>query len=164
MPTDNYAAFLNFVNNKLKFSAYLLFKLPSAWLCGVRVEEISTEKAVVTVPFKWLSQNPFKSTYFACLAMAAELSTGILAMGYTYKSDPTISMLVTGMQATFIKKAAKKVYFICANGLDFSNAVATAKTTGEAVILTARSLGKTKSGETIAEFEITWSFKARTKR
>lgn len=60
------ASFLKLVNNKFKFNLFLFSKLPSAFLCGVRVQFADESKCVVTVPFKWLSQNPFKSTYFAC--------------------------------------------------------------------------------------------------
>jgi hypothetical protein len=67
--------FLELVMHPFKFRLYLLSKLPSAFFSGVRVCYIDEEKCVVTVPYKWFSQNPFKSTYFACLGMAAEMST-----------------------------------------------------------------------------------------
>jgi hypothetical protein len=34
-----------------------------------------------------VSQNPFRSTYFACLSMAAEMSTGALALGIYIKEN-----------------------------------------------------------------------------
>ncbi|MEJ7672361.1 MAG: hypothetical protein WKF59_06555 [Chitinophagaceae bacterium] len=39
------------------------------------------------------------------LAMAAEMSTGILAMMHIYKRSHSISMLITNMEASYIKKA-----------------------------------------------------------
>ena len=63
--------FLELVQHPLKFRLFLLANLPSAFFSGVRVQSISDTTAVVTVPYKWFSKNPFKSTYFACLAMAA---------------------------------------------------------------------------------------------
>ncbi|HMU57084.1 MAG TPA: thioesterase, partial [Chitinophagaceae bacterium] len=76
------------------FRMFLLTKLPSAFFSGVRIRDLDDEKCTATVPFKWFSQNPFRSTYFACLSMAAEMSTGALALAHLYKSDPPVSMLV----------------------------------------------------------------------
>jgi hypothetical protein len=55
-----------------KLNAFLMFKLPAAYICGVRVKEISAGTSIVTVRHKWINQNPFKSMYFAVQAMAAE--------------------------------------------------------------------------------------------
>ena len=63
-----------------KLNAFLLFKLPSAFFCGVRTKEINESNCVVSVKHRWINQNPFKSMYFAVQAMAAELSTGALVM------------------------------------------------------------------------------------
>ena len=156
--------FIKLIKHPVKFRMFLLLKLPSAFFCGVRVQHISKEKATVTVPYKWLSQNPFKSTYFACLAMAAEMSTGLLAMMNTYKSKPAVSMLVTGLQATYHKKATGITTFICEDGNAIANTVAEAVNTGEGKTFKARSVGRNKDGEVVAEFFIEWSFKAKSNR
>lgn len=52
------------------FNLFLLAKLPAAYFSGVRVLSLDEEECKVKVPYKWFSQNPFKSTYFACLSMA----------------------------------------------------------------------------------------------
>src|SRR5678810_908341 len=83
------------MTSPLKFRMFLLSKLPSAYFSGVRVKSLDENKCEVTVPFKWFSQNPFRSTYFACLSMAAEMSTGALALGHLYKRKPTVSMPVS---------------------------------------------------------------------
>jgi len=59
---------------------FLFFKLPSAFICGVRAKQIDENKCVVTVKHRWMNQNPFNSMYFAVQAMAAELATGALVM------------------------------------------------------------------------------------
>jgi len=153
--------FIQLIQHPVKFRMFLLLKLPSAFFCGVRVKKISNEKAEVTVPYKWLSQNPFKSTYFACLAMAAEMSTGLLAMMNTYQSKPAVSMLVTGLQATYHKKAVGTTTFICEDGIAIRNTVAEAIQSGEGKIIKAKSVGRNSGGEIIAEFFIEWSFKAK---
>jgi hypothetical protein len=60
------------------FATWSLLKLPSAWFTGVRLVSVDTQRGVASVPYGWRSQNPFRSTYFAAQAMAAELSTGAL--------------------------------------------------------------------------------------
>jgi hypothetical protein len=117
----------------------------------------------VTVPYKWFSQNPFKSTYFACLGMAAEMSAGALAMAYSYKSKPAISTLVTALEASFMKKAVGLTTFICNDGAMISQAIADAIGSGEGKIVHVKSTGKNIAGETVAEFFITWSFKAKSR-
>ena len=110
------AEFLKVANNPFKLNLFLLNKLPAAYFSGVRLVSINDEAAVVKVPYKWFSTNPFKSTYFACLAMAAEMSTGLLAMGSIYKRKPAISMLVVGLTGSFFKKATGITYFTCNDG------------------------------------------------
>lgn len=154
--------FLALVKSPLKFRLYLLAKLPAAFFSGVRVRTISMESAMVTVPYTWFSQNPFRSTYFACLAMAAEMSTGLLAMLHTYQCQPPVSMLVTGLEATYYKKATGITSFVCADGNAVAHAIQEALRTGEARTLRMYSEGKNAAGEKIAEFYITWSFKVKT--
>jgi len=153
--------FISLVKHPLKFRLFLFTKLPSAYICGVRVKGLSKQDAVVTVPYKWLSQNPFKSTYFACLAMAAELSTGLLAMMNTYQRQPAVSMLVTGLQASYFKKATGTTYFTCADGEAVAATIEEAIRSGEGKTIIATSIGKDEAGTLIAEFKITWSFKAK---
>jgi len=77
----------------------------------------------VSIPFKWFSQNPFRSTYFACLSMAAEMSTGALALGHLYKRKPTVSMLVVKTEGEYFKKAVGRTYFTCEDGAAIQSAV-----------------------------------------
>lgn len=159
---SNPGQFFDLVHNPLKFRLFLLKKLPSAFFSGVRVRFADMQKTEVTVPYKWFSTNPFKSTYFACLSMAAEMSTGILAMAHIYKQQPAISMLVVNMEASFFKKASGKTIFTCEDGALIAQAVREAAASGKSVTLPARSVGKNEAGETVAEFVITWSFKIRS--
>jgi hypothetical protein len=159
----SFNAFQKFATNRLKFGMYLFTKLPSAYLCGVRLRSLSTTDCVTSVPYKWLSQNPFKSTYFACQAMAAELSTGMLCIGHTYQASPAISMLVIKLEAAYFKKATERVYFTCSNGAEIAAAIAQSKATGQGQTVQTISTGNTADGVLISEFKITWSFKAKAK-
>lgn len=154
--------FFDLVRNRFKFTMFLLAKLPSAYFSGVRVKAVNEKSCSVTVPYKWFSKNPFRSTYFACLAMAAEMSTGILAMAHTYRSKPAVSMLVLHLEADYFKKATGITTFICNAGDDIANAVALAKETGTGQTVTAKSSGYNETGELVAEFHITWTFKRKS--
>jgi Domain of unknown function (DUF4442) len=154
--------FIDFVQRP-SFKFFLLKKLPSAFFSGVRVKSIDETTTEVAVPFKWFSQNPFKSTYFACLAMAAELSTGLLAMMNVHKKNPAISMLVVGLEAKYFKKATGTTNFICEDGMAVNDIVQSAISTGESRMIQCKSVGKNKEGEIVAEFLITWSFRAKKK-
>ncbi|CAN5861697.1 hypothetical protein BH11BAC4_BH11BAC4_18150 [soil metagenome] len=153
--------FLGLIQNPFKFIIFLLTKLPAAFFSGVRLKYADQLQAQVTIPYKWFSKNPFRSTYFACLSMAAEMSTGILAMMYTYQQEPAISLLVTKVEGTFMKKATGISTFTCEDGLAFEQAAQEAAASGKSTTVTARSSGKDKLGDIVAEFVITWSFKAK---
>ena len=158
---SNAATFLKLINSPVKFRLFLLSKLPSAFFCGVRVRYADEKKCVVTVPYKWLSQNPFKSTYFACLGMAAEMSTGVLAMAHIYKRRPAVSMLVLKVEGSFLKKAVGRTTFTCEEGLILKQAIEDAISGDEGKMITTRSYGRNAEGEVVAEFSITWGFKAK---
>lgn len=154
--------FFRLVKHPLRFRLFLLAKLPSAYFTGVRVLQVGEESCSVSVPYKWFSKNPFHSTYFACLAMAAEMSTGVLSMAHVFKRKPAVSMLVTGLEAKYFKKAAGITVFTCDDGMAIRTAINEAVSTGNGQLLTTRSVGKNDQGEIVAEFLITWSYKPKT--
>lgn len=157
----NTAAYIKLVKHPVKFRMFLFTRLPAAYIAGVRVRELDEKKCRTTVPYKWLTQNPFRSTYFACLSMAAEMSTGALAMAHLYKIDPPVSMLVVKVESEYFKKATGRTSFVCEDGELFQRAIEETIGTGEARIVKARSIGKNNEGEIVAEFYITWSFKVK---
>ncbi|MEO6671071.1 MAG: DUF4442 domain-containing protein [Ferruginibacter sp.] len=154
--------FLEIVQHPIKFRLFLLSKLPSAFFSGVRIKYVDETNAIVTIPYKWFSKNPFRSTYFACLSMAAEMSTAVLAMAYTYEQKPAMSMLVIKTEAIYLKKATGVTSFSCEDGPMLKQTIEEAMASGKGTSFAARSIGRDKAGDTIAEFTITWSFKAKT--
>lgn len=157
----NTAAFFSLINNKVKFNLYLLKNLPAGYFSGLKIQSANESSCTVSIPFKWFTKNPFRSTYFACLSMAAEMSTGILAMAQVYKRKPSISMLVTGIEGKFHKKATGLTYFECADGNKIIDAVNTAISLSVPQEIKAHSIGRNENGEIVAEFWITWSFKVK---
>ncbi|MBA3971179.1 MAG: DUF4442 domain-containing protein [Bacteroidetes bacterium] len=153
--------FQKLVNNSFLFRLYLLKSLPMAFIAGVRVEELSDSKATTVIKFGWLTQNPFRSMYFACQAMAAEMSTGLLVMNHTFNSSPSISMLIVKNQAVYFKKAVGKIVFTCNEGVVVQAMIAKAKSNVEGVTQDLKSIGIDESGDIVSEFIFTWSVKAK---
>lgn len=144
-----------------KMKIYFILKLPLAFIIGLRITEFEPTFSKVTIKFSYFTKNPFKSIYFACLAMAAELASGSLAVYHTTNSAKKISMLVVGMQANFIKKAVGKISFICNDGVLIENTIANCIANNASETIVSKSLGLNEMGETVAEFLITWSFKTK---
>lgn len=155
--------FVGLVQSRWKFRIFLLKKLPAAYFSGLRVMEVSPGSCTVTLRLKWFTRNPFRSIYFACLAMAAEMSTGILAMGHLYGRSPGVSMLVVSFQADFFRKATGTIRFVCADGEKIANAIEQAVRTCEGQTVEAVAAGYNAAGENVADCRIVWSFKARNK-
>lgn len=153
--------FIRLMKNPIKHRIFLVWRLPSAFFAGVRVRELEAGRCKVSVPYMWFSQNPFHSTYFACLGMAAEMSTGTLALMHVYRRQPAVSMLVVGMEARFHKKAVGRTSFLCGDGYLIEEAINRAVISGGAETIIAKSIGTNEAGEMVAEFQINWSFKVK---
>ncbi len=144
-----------------KLNKFLFFKLPSAFICGVRVKEIDENKCVVSVKHRWINQNPFNSMYFAVQAMAAELSTGALVMYQIKKSGKKISMLVANNKGNFTKKATGRITFVCNDGHLIEQAIQQTIATGEGQTFWMKSIGKDEKGDQVSEMEFEWSVRIK---
>ena len=141
---------------------YMLAKLPLALIAGVRVRELDSERCVVTVPYGWRTTNPFRSTYFAALSMAAEMSTGALSMAVVQSAPVPVAMLIVNLEASFGKKATAMTTFICEDGAKAISAVEETLRTGEPATARLTSVGLMPDGTEVARFAFTWSFKKRS--
>ncbi|MES2574885.1 MAG: DUF4442 domain-containing protein [Bacteroidota bacterium] len=140
---------------------FLFFKLPAAYICGVRVKLISDNKCVTTVKYRWINQNPFNSMYFAVQAMAAELTTGALVMSKIRESGKKISMLVSSNKSVFTKKATGRITFICKDGFLMTQAIQKAVITGEGQTFWMKSIGTNEDGEQVSEMDFEWSIRVK---
>lgn len=150
----------------MKFTAgnlnkFLLFKLPSAFISGVRAKEINGNKCIVTVKHRWINQNPFKSMYFAVQAMAAELTTGALVMYHIKESGKKISMLVANNKGNFTKKATGRITFTCNDGHLIHDAIQKTIETGEGQTFWMKSIGVNEKGEQVSEMDFEWSVRIK---
>lgn len=150
------------LQSSLNLKLYMLNKLPMGLLAGLRVRELNENRTQVSVPYKNLNKNPFKSIYFAVQSMAAEMSTALACTIATHGHSPSVALIIVNLKAEFSKKATGRVYFTCEENHKAFEAVAKCIETGEATQATLHTVGKMKDGTEVARFEFTWSFKQRS--
>ena len=140
---------------------YFLLKLPLAFAAGLRLEELDRERCRASVPYGWRTTNPFRSMYFAAQSMAAELSTGALALLAARSAEASIATLITGLEAEFEKKADDRVVFTCDDGAAAFAAARRTLETGEPATARLETVGRLPDGTVVSRFVLTWSFKRR---
>lgn len=145
-----------------KINTFLFFKLPSAFLMGVRVKSISEDVCITTVKHRWINQNPFNSMFWAVQGMAAELSTGAMVMAKIKESEKNISMLVANNKGSFSKKARGRMSFICNDGLLINDAIKKTISTRESQTVWVKSEGTDSVGDVVSVFEFEWTLKLRS--
>jgi len=148
--------------DRWKLRLFMFAKLPAAFFAGVRLRHLSDERAEVSIRYHWFSRNPFRSIYFACLAMAGEFATGILGFRQIQQSGKAVSMLVVRVEGEFFKKAIGKIMFICKDGQVIKETINQALSSGEGVSIRTESVGYNSDNEEVAKFYITWSFKKKS--
>jgi hypothetical protein len=147
--------------NVKNLNRFLFFKLPSAFISGVRVSSISDEKATAYVKHRWINQNPFKSLYWATQGMAAELVTGILMIKKIKDSGHKIAMLVVKQEGGFHKKATGKIIFTCDQGAKIDKLIDIAIKTKEGQTIALDAAGYNEENEMVSSWSFTWSIKLR---
>jgi hypothetical protein len=145
-----------------KINTFLIFKLPAAYLCGVRTKTLNESSCVVSVKHRWINQNPFNSMFWAVQGMAAELSTGALMMLKIKASGKNISMLVANNNASFSKKATGRITFTCHQGGAIDDAIEQAIASGEGQTIMLNSKGVNKEGVQVSDFNFEWTIKLKS--
>jgi len=144
-----------------KLNRFVFFKLPSAFICGVRVKSIDKNNCEVTVKHRWINQNPFNSMYFAVQAMAAELTTGAMVIDKIQQSGKKISMLVANNKSNFSKKATGRITFVCQDGHLIEEAIQKTIATGEGQTFWMKSIGTNEEGVKVSEMDFEWSIRLK---
>src|SRR5216684_3662369 len=157
-PLNRAETFKTVWTNPIGIRAMLWAKLPLAAFAGLRVRKLDDGGAQVSLPAGWKTQNPFRSTYFAAQAMAAEMSTGAPAAVLVAGSPASVSMLVRRISAVFTQKIVGGSLFTFSDVAGMGAAIERSAGGGEGETYVARSTGRTAEGTLAAEFEITWSF------
>lgn len=137
----------------------MLYKLPLAFLAGVRMVSFRRDSATVSMTYKWINTNPFKSMYFAAMNMGAELACGLLFYAYIQEYNPKISMLLEEFKGNYNRKVTGKVLYICQQGEEIENAVKIASESHEAQKATIKVYATDEIGTILATFHLKWSLK-----
>lgn len=150
------------MTHPLLMRLFMLFKLPLGLFSGMRLAAIDARRCQTVIRYGWRNTNPFRSMYFAAQAMAAELSTGALAMLAVETAPRSVAMLITGLESSFGKKATGRVTFTCEAGPKIFAAVGETLATGEPAVVRAETVGRMEDGTEVSRFVFTWSFKRRS--
>ncbi|RPG54166.1 MAG: DUF4442 domain-containing protein [Flavobacteriales bacterium TMED96] len=140
-----------------KYRIFMLFKLPAAWLMGVKVSMINNSSCICTLKYRWINQNPFKSIFWAAQGMAAEFATGVLLMREIELSNKNISMLLVDLEGNFTKKAIGKISFKCDKGLMIKEEVSSLNSQKTKSTIWIDSIGIDETGQEVSKFKFNWS-------
>ena len=143
--------------SKFQISLFTLLKLPSVWLCGIRVTSLEQSFCEAKVKHRWINQNPFNSMFWAVQGMAAELTTGMLLMQEIQISKRKVSMLVLNNKANFSKKAQGRITFSCNSADLITNAIKKLYETDKPQTLWLTSKGMDENNDLVSTFEFEWT-------
>ncbi|MDA7571003.1 DUF4442 domain-containing protein [Flavobacteriaceae bacterium] len=143
--------------SKFQISLFTLLKLPSVWLCGIRVTSLEQSFCEAKVKHRWINQNPFNSMFWAVQGMAAELTTGMLLMQEIQISKRKVSMLVLNNKANFSKKAQGRITFSCNSADLITNAIKKLLETDKPQTLWLTSKGMDENNDLVSTFEFEWT-------
>lgn len=153
------------LSNPFTFRLSLLSILPLGFLVGMKLKHIDNENCTVTVPYKWLNKNPFRSTFWAVMGMAAEMTSGALSLQYLRSlKGKSVAFILVQQDANFYNKAVGITRFECSSGKEIREAIELTAATTEPVVVKCPVQAYNKAGDLIAEFNFYWSFKGRSKK
>ena len=144
-----------------KYNLFLFKDLPSAWLCGIRINELNDKKCLVSVKHNWFNSNPFRSLYWAVQGMASELTTGMLIIKEKDNFDFNISMLVVSNSSKFLKKAKGKIIFECNDVKIIKDSFQNLTINSPTTVIKLSSKGYDSIGDIVSEFNYEWSIKRK---
>ncbi len=107
--------YVNEVLNPMKFKFAIFKKNHSIIFWGAKVKAIDFERCEIYLPYRWSTQNPFNSIYFAARCGVAEISTGLM-LDVMLRDRGSWSMLVIDFKAKFTKKAISGITYTCEDG------------------------------------------------
>lgn len=140
-----------------KYTLFTLFKLPAAWITGVRLTHLDDRSSTASIKHRWINQNPYSSMFWAVQGMAAEFPTGILLTQEIERSKRNISMLVLNNKASFTKKATGRINFTCNQGEEARATIDKLITTGEPQTVWLDAVGVNENGQQVSSFSFEWT-------
>ena len=83
------------------------------------VKELTNEKCVIALPFRYLTKNHFRAMYMGVLVGGADLASGLLATHLMKKNKKRCVLAFKDMSAKFLKRAEGRTIFVCSEGKKF---------------------------------------------
>ena len=148
-------------NSSWKMWLYFFKNLPAIIFFSIKIKSLTPYKTEVTIPFKWRTQNPFRSIYAGAQFAAAEISTGMM-VSLAIQGRGRIAMLILSAEMEYTKKATTRTTFTCDEGQKILDAVQKMLDTGEAQKIVTTTVGRQENGEIVSTMRFTWSFKERS--
>jgi acyl-coenzyme A thioesterase PaaI-like protein len=143
------------------FQGALLMKVPLLTFTGVSVQELSLERAEVSLPFGWLTKNPFGSMYFGAIMMASEAASGATMLLHTEDYPKKVSPIVARIEGEFLRAAYSRMTFTCEDGDAIGQLIEKSDETGERQEETVVIEGHTEQGELTSRVELDWSVRVK---
>lgn len=150
---------VSILDSPWRLRIFFLRYLPMAFLAGIRMESRKDSQATVSLPYRYLTKNPFQSIYFACQVMAAEFSTAVMLLSAIERTGSDIKLIVVNVEAEFQQKAKHDIFFTCTANDDLDQHLQQIHQSKESKTVILECYGKNYTGEVISTFHITWSLR-----
>jgi hypothetical protein len=159
--TESQKKYIKQICSPFTFRWFLLWKLPTVLFWGASIQQLDSRSCQVSLPFCWRTKNPFQSIYFAALSGAAELASGAVCM-YYLQNTGKYSMLITGFEAVFLKKANQRITFTCSEGEIVGQLIDSLQQAGQTGSVQLNVSARNEDAEEVAKFKVNWSFKRKS--
>ncbi len=143
-----------------------LLKVPLLGLSGPRVVDLTSTKAVVQLPLKFLTKNHLGSMYFGALTMGAELSIAVKLLARMREERLPINFIFKDFSCEFHKRAEEDVQFITESVAEIDKLIEEALRTGDRVNGTFEgyAIGVSHPENRLMSYRVTISIKKTPKR
>lgn len=141
----------------LKLRLWMMKNLPMGLASGMIVDHLDEKSCRVVLKDRFWIHNPFGSVFWAVMGMAAEISTGSLLYGWCSRGK--IKFILVNVKGSFIKKARGKTFYFCQSGQEVLRSIESLVNPGDKCIVEMPVIAHDQAGQTVAEYQFTWSLK-----
>ena len=140
-----------------KLRIWMMKRLPMGLISGMVIESLNENGCKVMLKDRFWIRNPFGSVFWAVMAMAAEMSTGVLV--YAYVSGTNTKYILIGVQGDFLKKLRGKSYYFCPSGQDVLRNLKSLENPGDTCTVLLPVTAYDQAGHIVAEFKFSWQLR-----
>ena len=156
-----YARTLARLRSPVAMFGFSLWSMPLAVFTGLRVEELTEARCVVSLPFGWRTQNPFRSMHWAAQGIAAELATALHASASIRAAPVPVRMILARSEAQFTRMCRGRARYVFEQVGAVREALERTLASGASVNVATHVTGYDPDGEVISTWVFEWSFRAR---